>query len=179
MIVQVKANQPGLHDAIIAHCDTAIPCDRARTIDAKKRLRHETRTLDLFRPGDLLAGTEWADHVALVMRVNRETLKRDPSTGLWHRTRETSYYVANAVIDAMTAAQAIRAHWGIENRLHYVKDTAFAEDASRIRVNPGIFARFRSVASNLLRFNKAENIANTRYSLAIGGIDALRELRFM
>ena len=79
------------------------------TIDAKKRLRHETRTLDLFRPGDLLAGTEWADHVVLVLRVDRETLKRDPSTGLWSATRETSYHVANAVIDAMTAAAAIRA----------------------------------------------------------------------
>jgi hypothetical protein len=60
-----------------------------------------------------------------------------------------------------------------------VKDTAFAEDASRIRVNPGVLARLRSVASNLLRFNKAENIAKTRNRLAIGGIDALRELSFM
>jgi len=177
--VQVKANQPSLHDTIIALCDTARPFERARTVDANKRLRHETRTLELFRPGDRLAGTEWAGHVALVMRVNRETWKRDPSTGLWNRTRETSYHVANVVIDATTAATAIRAHWGIENRLHYVKDTAFAEDASRIRVNPGVFARPRSVAANLLRFNKAENIANTRYRLAIGGIDALRQLRFM
>lgn len=177
--MQVKANQPGLLDAIIAHCHTAIPFDRARTIDAKKRLRHETRTLDLFRPGDLLTGTEWAGHVALVMRVHRETLKRDPSTGLWNRTGETSYHVANVVIDATTAATAIRAHWGIENRLHYVKDTAFAEDASRIRVKPGVFARLRSVTANLLRFNKAENIADTRYRLAIGGFDALRQLRFM
>lgn len=179
MIVQVKANQPGLHDAIIARCTEASPHSRVKTTDAKKRLRHETRTVEVFLPGDALAGSEWAGHVTAIMRVHRETMKRDSSTGLWNTARETSYYAANAVIDAETAARAIRDHWGIENRLHYVKDTAFAEDASRIRDNPGVFARIRSFAFNLLRFNKAENIANTRYRLAIGGIDAILYLRFM
>jgi len=66
-----------------------------------------------------------------------------------------------------------------KNALHYVKDPTFTEDASRIRVNPGVFACLRSVASNLLRFNKAENIENTRYRFAIGGIDAHRERHIM
>ena len=45
----------------------------------------------------------------------------------------------------------IRAHWRIENGSHYVRDTAFAEDASRIRKNPDIAARLRSFAYNLIR----------------------------
>jgi phage-related protein len=40
--------------------------------------------------------------------------------------------------------RAIRKHWGIENRAHCIRDCSFAEDASRIRKNPGVFARIRS-----------------------------------
>src|SRR5215813_12197775 len=61
----------------------------------------------------------------------------------------------------------------------YVRDGSFAEDASRIRKKPGVFARIRSFAANILRFNRAENVANTRYSLAIGGIAALQSIKFM
>ena len=42
---------------------------------------------------------------------------------------------------------------GVENRTHYVRDTRFHEDASRIRRNPCIFALLRSFALNLMRFN--------------------------
>ena len=54
---------------------------------------------------------------------------------------------------------AIRHHWGIENRDHYVRDVSLAEDASRIRTNPGIMARTRSMALNLLRANGVQNVA--------------------
>jgi len=43
----------------------------------------------------------------------------------------------------------IRGHWRIENGSHYVRDVAFAEDASRIRKNADIVARLRSFAYNL------------------------------
>jgi predicted transposase YbfD/YdcC len=83
------------------------------------------------------------------------------------------------VPSAKDAANAIRQHWGIENRAHYVRDGTFAEDASRIRKSPGVFARIRSFAANILRFNHTQNVANTRYRIAIGGIAALRSIRLM
>ena len=46
---------------------------------------------------------------------------------------------------------AIKRHWRIENGSPYVRDTTFAEDASRIRRNPDIGARLRSFAYNLIR----------------------------
>lgn len=68
-------------------------------------------------------------------------------------------------------------HWGIENGNHYVRDVTMAEDASRIRINPGIFARFRSFAYNILRFNQHGTIAQDRYAAALGGLKALAALR--
>ena len=60
-----------------------------------------------------------------------------------------------------------------------MRDGSFAEDASRIRKSPGVFARLRSFAANILRFNQTKNMANTRYRIAIGGIPALRSMTFM
>jgi hypothetical protein len=68
--------------------------------------------------------------------------------------------------------------WDIENRSH-VRDGSFREDASRIGSNPGIFARLRFFASNILRFNGVENVCDTPYRITLGGLDALCSLRFM
>lgn len=77
-----------------------------------------------------------------------------------------------------TAAKTIRQHWGIENKSHYVRDVTFKEDASRIRKNPGVIARIRSFAYNILRFNQADTIAQDRYALALGGIKALASMNY-
>jgi predicted transposase YbfD/YdcC len=142
-------------------------------------LRHETRSYEVFLPGTALTGSEWNDHIAAVIRVQRDILKRSAATGLWKDSHETAYYVCDMVPSAKDAANAIRQHWGIENRAHYVRDGTFAEDASRIRKSPGVFARIRSFAANILRFNHTQNVANTRYRIAIGGIAALRSIRLM
>jgi hypothetical protein len=75
------------------------------------------------------------------------------------------------------AAKAIRDHWHIENCSHYVRDGSFAEDASRIRCNPGIFARLRSFAANILRFNGIHNVSDGRHRIAFGGISAILAMR--
>ena len=59
----------------------------------------------------------------------------------------------------MQAATAIRGHWHVENTLHYTRDVTFREDHSRIRHNPGIFARLRSFAYNILRRNRLQRSA--------------------
>ena len=58
-------------------------------------------------------------------------------------------------------ATILRAHWVIENRLHFVRDTAFREDASKIRTGhgPENMATFRSFAINRLRAVGHANIA--------------------
>ena len=65
------------------------------------------------------------------------------------------------------------------HRSHYVRDGSFAEDASRIRCNPGIFARLRSFAANILRFNGIHNVSDGRHRIAFGGISAILAMRVM
>ena len=60
--------------------------------------------------------------------------------------------------------RAVRAHWGIENRAHHVRDRILGEDASRIRCHPGIFARIRSFALNILRAHGVTNVSEAVYT---------------
>ena len=66
---------------------------------------------------------------------------------------ETRYDISSAALDAARAAQAVRGHWGIENRLHWVLDVTFKEDWSRLRKGCGArnMAVVRYFALNLVR----------------------------
>jgi hypothetical protein len=50
------------------------------------------------------------------------------------------------------------------------------EDGSRIRTNPGVFARLRSFAFNILKANQADTLSQDRYRAALAGIDNLFKL---
>jgi hypothetical protein len=54
-----------------------------------------------------------------------------------------------------------RGHWGIENRLHYVRDVTMGEDANRTRAGSGpqVLAALRNLAVSKLRLDEAGNIA--------------------
>lgn len=77
--------------------------------------------------------------------------------------KQVSYYICTKIHDAKELADIIQNHWGIENKVNYVKDVEFKEDLSRIRVKPGIFSRLRSISLNLMRLNGAENISQERF----------------
>jgi len=68
-------------------------------------------------------------------------------------SRETRYYLSSLPGDAAMIGDAVRGHWGIENRLHWVLDIAFREDESRVRQGAADqnFALLRRLALNLLR----------------------------
>ena len=72
------------------------------------------------------------------------------------RSQETVYAVTSLTRDQASASRLLdlnRQHWGIENRLHWRRDTAFAEDASRIRSAqaPHALASLRNTVLRLLR----------------------------
>ena len=132
----------------------------------------------MFAASAIISDPDWRNAVSAIIRVERIVQNFQPATGLWKRSSETSYYLSNRPIDASIAAEAIRRHWHIENRSHHVRDVTLGEDASRIRTNPGIFARLRSFAANILRFNQIRSVRQDRYAAALGGYQALTKLRF-
>lgn len=142
----------------------------------KGRNRDETRIATVFDASDKLADPEWRPHIKTIIQVNRRVLTRSAATGLWHRTAETAFYVSNTTLGAAPAAEAIRAHWAIENTSHYSRDVTFGEDRCRIRSNPGVFARLRSFAFNILKANRTSTISQDRYRAALGGIDNMLQL---
>lgn len=178
LIVQLKDNQKSLLCRVKAYCHGATILSGCRTVDKHKRSRHETRLVAVFDAALAIASTDWAPYVKAIIQVERTVHKRIAATGLWTTTFETAFYLSNCPIPASKAARKIRNHRGIENRQHYVRDVTMAEDASRIRVNPGIFARLRSFAYNILRFNQTDTIAQDRFAAACGGIDYLLSLNY-
>jgi len=159
-------------------CEAAEPVSSVKTVDRNKRNRHETRTITVFDATTAVAETEWQPHVAAIIRVERDVIVRQADTGLWKRSLETSIYLSNRKAAAKIAADAIREHWGIENKSHYTRDVTFKEDASRIRKNPGIFARLRSIAYNVLRCSQSDTIPQDRFAAALGGLDAVLAMVF-
>ena len=62
---------------------------------------------------------------------------------------------------------ASRTHGAQGIRAHYVRDVTLGEDASRVRTKPGIMARIRSVALNIMRASGVQNISQALYANAI------------
>jgi predicted transposase YbfD/YdcC len=178
LIVQIKDNQPTLYREVEAVCATAQPLSSQKSVDKNRRNRHETRAVAAFEATPAVAGTEWEPHVAAIIRVERTVLHFQPATGRWKPSFETSFYLSSRPLDAKTAATAVREHWGIENTSHFSRDVTFREDASRIRKNPGIFARLRSFAYNILKSNQTDTIPQDRLAAAFGGLKSMFSMTF-
>ncbi len=71
-------------------------------------------------------------------------------------TRFVRYYISSLPSNAERILNAIRKHWSIENKLHWVLDVALNEDHSRVRKDqaPENLAVLRHIALNLLKQEK-------------------------
>ena len=69
------------------------------------------------------------------------------------KTVERRYYLASLSLNVELFARAVRSHWGVENKLHWVMDVCFHEDQSRARTGHAAenLATLRRLALNMLK----------------------------
>jgi hypothetical protein len=167
LLTQVKNNQPHLRRRLEQGATCRKPSDQT-TNHTKGRNRWETRKLTVFPVKAWLRHTPWEPLIKTVLRLERTVYRRIAVTGLLAKTNETAFWVSSLDgIASQTWSEWIQGHWQIENGSHYVRDAAFAEDASRIRKHPDIVARLRSFAYNLIRASGEANVQNARYRAAL------------
>lgn len=116
-------------------------------------------------PGWLTRGTGEACGTGLAFPHATQAIqitRRRKVKGTW--SRETCYAVTSLTITQASHAQLaaiIRGHWGIEDRLHWVRDMTFGEDHSQVRTaaGPRIMASLRNLVVTILRLAGAASIA--------------------
>jgi len=178
-LLAVKANQPTLRADIEACFKDAPPQTIARHVEHDKgHGRIERREVSVIREVDWLSGDRRfpgelrLPSVACLVKVHAQVERG----GQPHS--ETRYYISSAALDAARAAQAVRGHWGIENRLHWVLDVTFKEDQSRLRKGFGArnMAVVRHFALNLVRIAADRKSLKLRRKRAAWATDYLNQL---
>jgi predicted transposase YbfD/YdcC len=146
-VLTVKPNQKTLFNALRTLPWTTVHAEHVSR--DKGHGRSETRTVRTLTVIGL--GPDFP-HLAQAARIHR--WRRVETTG--KISRETVYVITDLTSRQASPArigQLVRHHWTIENREHYVRDTTFAEDTSRVRTrhSPDNMATFRNLAISTLR----------------------------
>jgi predicted transposase YbfD/YdcC len=149
----VKANQPTLLERCAGLAWHRVPVlDRTRD---RGHGRVELRTLKAVTVHHF-----GFPHAAQVLQVTRKV--RDLRTRRW-RTVTVSAITSLTFEQASPArlADYLRGHWAIENGLHYLRDTTFAEDGSQVRTGTGpqVMACLRNLAIGVLSRAGPVNLA--------------------
>jgi predicted transposase YbfD/YdcC len=107
-----------------------------------------------------------------ICRVERT--RRTPAPDGDKVEHHTAYYISSLSGSAEQLEHAIRAHWEVENGLHWRLDIAFREDQSRVRIGYAAenFAVIRHIALNLLKADKSKKIGVKSKRLAAGWDEA-------
>lgn len=152
-VLQVKGNQPGLLKAIKQTIMENTAADIDYTLE-KNRGRIEQREVYVYSCLDNAEYSKWVGLKKIIHVV---------SSGLRNKKRykENRYYITSrSCEDAQVYNKGIRSHWGIENRLHWVKDVIQNEDKGMVSdfdrsVN---MSAIRNIVINLYRLSGYDSI---------------------
>ena len=154
-VLNVKGNQKALYEAVKDYFegyeqhgglpDTAL---RYSDTDAGHGRIEEREYVTLPVPKSFEHKARWYGLKSLVQVTRRRHHKGQC-------TKETMYYISSHRQDVQSIARAIRSHWGVENKVHWVLDVTFREDECRIRRDEGAqnFGILRRMCLNLSRLH--------------------------
>jgi len=179
-LLALKANRPLLHRDVAAFFD-APPADMLEppheTTDGDHGRLEQRRHVVCHAVDWLFSDRRYADeprfpHLAMIGMVESQ-VERNGAIA-----RERRYYLSSTKLDAKTFAAAVRAHWGVENRLHWVLDVVFHDDLARLRSGngPQNMAVVKHMAMNLVRNPKDKHSLKVRRKKASLNPDYLETL---
>ena len=148
-ILAVKNNQPQL----LEHIEDEFRFGKNIETTISEGLGHgriETRKCSVINSfGFIPSDNNWRDLSAIIkIESTREFKNSEKSTETAIR-----YYISSLKAKPEDFQKAIRSHWAIENKLHWILDVAFSEDASRKRVGNATqnFSILLKIALNMLK----------------------------
>lgn len=141
--------------------------------DTKGHGRVETRICEVIDDPTLLSDAAHWTGLRSLVRVQAITHRVIESK----TTSQTRYYLSSLKTDARRFNALIRAHWGIENSLHWVLDVTFQEDASRVRKDHADrnLATIRRWALNLCKLDRTPKLTMNLKRKQASYSDAFRE----
>jgi predicted transposase YbfD/YdcC len=179
-LLALKANRPALHEDVAVFFDNP-PSDMLETphttTDADHGRIEQRRHTVCHHVDWLFSDRRYADeprfpHLAMI-GVVESRIERNGAVAA-----ERRYYLSSAKLDGKTFAAAVRAHWGVENRLHWVLDVVFHDDLARLRTGngPQNMAVVKHMAMNLVRNPNDKHSLKVRRKLANLNPDYLETL---
>ena len=93
-------------------------------------------------------------------------------------TTSRRFFLSSLALDPTLLARAVRAHWGIENRLHWVLDVVFHDDLMRLRTDEGPknMATIKHMAMNLIRMAPGKDSLKSKRKAAGWDQDYLKTI---
>jgi predicted transposase YbfD/YdcC len=175
-LLALKENRPATYADV--ELFFAVPpsgaCDMVETTDGDQGRIEVRRVAVCHEVAWLLSDRRYPDEVAFpglaMIGLVESEVDRNGKT-----TRERRLYLGSARLDAKSFARAVRTHWHIENRLHWVLDVVFHDDLARLRTGhgPQNMAVVKHIALNLLRDAKPTTSLKNRRKLAGWNLDYL------
>ena len=153
-ILAVKDNQKFLHQDIREAFDNEKPVDEY-TASNVAHGRIETRTTSVITNTDWVCKSENWEHLHSIIKV--VATREDKKTNV--KETATRYYISSKKETAVFFQNAIRSHWSIENRLHWMLDVAFNEDSSKKQAinSAQNFSLLNKIALNMINHHKLDD----------------------
>ncbi|MCF6345206.1 MAG: ISAs1 family transposase [Thiomicrorhabdus sp.] len=154
-VLSLKGNQGNLHDDVVTYFTSDLTPEPAlQTVDGGHG-RIETRTIRVSGDIDWLKERHTWPGLESIIAV---TATRESGQKV---SEETRYFLSSVNADNPSKLEhAVRAHWAIENSLHWVLDVAFDEDSNRTRKGHSAanLAVIRHIALNLIKREKTSKV---------------------